>query len=662
MSDDVARHFLGVDFGTANSFLALTTEGTLSTNPIDFGGDGLRTIVLYKQNPEAPQRVLAFGEQAEHEWGMSTAEEKQSLRLASDFKPDIVGSESSRADAEAFLRCLATELVDKGMLPAGRKPHEMAVFLGSPANVLDGYDDVLERVAKSAGFGDVDLVREPVGALVGHLARREFSVREARGGLLVLDFGGGTCDVAFMLRLEIRKAWGDPILGGRLFDDLFFQWFCEMNPQAAETMEREGDTYYIHWIKCREMKERFSETLARDRSASFRFALLPYGRLSDATWDGFTERAARYVPSPGFRQDLAQFGPAYERLASGEPVDLIGWVRDVIGRGVRDGDIDRSDVGFAILTGGSSAWPFVREIVAEELQLPAERILSSPNPRRAIGEGISLLPVLKRMHEKAIREIRAETPDKVEEILAQVHAAAESFLQTLADELAAEFVALIEPKLAEFRRTGGRLNELEAEIESLAPTLQRRAEAITSERSPELAAKMNQSLIRVLQPWFQSKQIQWEPSRLQLSAAGPMSMDGPQVPLDDVFMTGVTAITSTIMAIAVGSLCGGAGTAWLASGPIGWIAGAVLGVGLTAAVVWGGKDYAAKRTKSIPIPAKLAWLALRKINYDKIKADVATQLMNAFRPKLINQKAELRRHLRDITQAQIDDLGALDHL
>lgn len=662
MSDDLTRHFLGVDFGTANSFLALTTDGTLSTNPIDFGGDGLRTIVLYKQNPEGPRRVLTFGEQAEHEWGMSTTEEKRSLQLASDFKPDIVGSQPSRDDAEAYLRCLANELVDKGMLPAGRKPHEMAVYLGSPANVIDGYDNVLQGVAKSAGFGNVELVREPVGALVGHLARREFSVREARGGLLVLDFGGGTCDVAFMMRLEIRQAWGDPILGGRLFDDLFFQWFCEQNTEAAEVMEREGDTYYIHWIKCREMKERFSETLARNREASFRFALLPYGRLSDATWNDFLERAARYVPSPDFRENLAQFGPAYQRLSSGEPVDLIGWVRDVIGRGVRDGSINRSDVGFAILTGGSSAWPFVREIVAEELQLPPEKILTSPNPRRAIGEGIALLPVLKRMHERAIREIRNETPDKVEEILAQVHAAAESFLQTLAEELAAEFVALIEPKLAEFRKTGGRLDELEQQIESLAPSLQRRAEVIMTERSPELVAKMNQSLIRVIQPWFQSKQIQWEPDRLQISASGPASMDHPNVPLDDVFMTGLTAISSTIMAVVVGSLCGGAGTAWLATGPIGWIAGAVLGVGITAAVVWGGKDYAAKRTKSIPIPAKLAWLALRKINYDKIKADVATQLMAAFRPKLINQKAELRRHIKDITQAQIDDLGALDHL
>ena len=45
---------------------------------------------------------------------------------------------------------------------------------------------------------------------------------------LVVDFGGGTCDFAFMYRGMVRNSWGDMELGGRLFDDLFFQWFIKL--------------------------------------------------------------------------------------------------------------------------------------------------------------------------------------------------------------------------------------------------------------------------------------------------------------------------------------------------------------------------------------------------------------------------------------------------
>jgi len=657
------RHHLGVDFGTTNSFLALAADGVLSATPIDFGGEGLRSMVLYRRDEAGRENVVAFGEQAEHEWGMSTANEKTSLRLASHFKPDIASDDDTpRKDAAAFLRCLSDDLTRRSVLPAGKKPGELNVLIGTPATALDGYDRTLGEVAREAGFGDVELVAEPIGALVGHLSRHEFSVRDARGGLLVIDFGGGTCDVAYVLRLEVRQAWGDPTLGGRLFDDLFYQWFCDENPGAAEAMAREGDSYYVHWIKCRQMKERFSETLARDRSVAFRYALRPYGRLADATWDQFTQRARSYTPSADFRDELTVLGSAYDDLASGKPIDLLGWVRDVIVRGIGDGRIRLADVSYVILTGGSSAWPFVREIVADELHIAPAKILSAANPRRAIGEGIALLPVLKGLHQKAIREIEAERPAKVYEILNEVQRIANAFLDDLAAALSGELVALIDPVLTEFRKTGGRLADLERKIEDQAPALERLAEQIVRDRSGELAGKVNQCITDVLGPWFRSKHIQWTPERIRLSATEPAAVPTPAVPVDDLCMTGLTAITSTVLAVVGGTLCGGAGTAWLMSGPAGWIIGAALGVILTGALVWRGRAYAEKTTKAIPIPARLAALALRKINYAKITQDTKSQLLDAFRPQLEGQRTELRRHIQDVTQAQIDDIGARDRL
>jgi len=657
------RHHLGIDFGTANSFLAIATEGHLSATPIDFGQDELRSIVLYRKGESGDETVIAFGQQAEHEWGMATPDEKRLLRLASQFKADIASDdETPRKDAESFLRCVANDLTQRGVLPSGKKPSEIPVLIGTPANAMAGFDETLDRVARDAGLGAVELVKEPIGALISHLSRHEFSARDARGGLLVIDFGGGTCDVAYMLRLEVREAWGDPILGGRLFDDLFYQWFCDENPDAAQVMARDGDSYYVHWVRCREMKERFSETLARDRQAAFRYAVPPYGRLGDATWEQFLERARDYTPSPSFREELGRLGPAYHQLTSGGAVDLVAWVQGVIGRGIADGKIRVDDVSFVILTGGSSAWPFVRETVAEALQIPPDKILSSASPRRAIGEGVALLPVLKKRYEQIIREIKDECPGKVEEILREVQHIAGVFLDELAAELSGRFIGLIEPPLSAFRKTGGRLSDLEAKITAQGATLDRVAAELVQKRSPELAAKMNQRIRDILAPWFESKHIHWTPESIPLSPAGPDRMSGPRVPVDDLCMTGLTTITSTVMAVVLGTLCGGAGTAWVVAGPVGWIVGGVLGVILTVAVAWGGRRYAEETTKSIPIPAKLAWLALRKISYDKIRKDMEIQLLKDFRPKLYSQQADLRRHVEQITRAQIDDIGALDQL
>ena len=54
----------------------------------------------------------------------------------------------------------------------------------------------------------------------------------------MVDFGGGTLDVALLDQHGLRDPWGDPTLGGRLFDDLFFQWLLDQNPGKADRSGR----------------------------------------------------------------------------------------------------------------------------------------------------------------------------------------------------------------------------------------------------------------------------------------------------------------------------------------------------------------------------------------------------------------------------------------
>ena len=68
----------------------------------------------------------------------------------------------------------------------------------------------LYAIADAAGYGKVRLVAEPIGALLYHLWNKDItpSKRKRRA------------------RTQKQRAGAvDMLLGGRLFDDLFFQWF-----------------------------------------------------------------------------------------------------------------------------------------------------------------------------------------------------------------------------------------------------------------------------------------------------------------------------------------------------------------------------------------------------------------------------------------------------
>ena len=80
----------------------------------------------------------------------------------------------------------------------------------------------LSSIAKKAGLGRMKCMEEPKGALAWCLREDRISEDEARQGVVVVDFGGGTLDMALVDENGVREPWGDPIVGGRLFDDLFY--------------------------------------------------------------------------------------------------------------------------------------------------------------------------------------------------------------------------------------------------------------------------------------------------------------------------------------------------------------------------------------------------------------------------------------------------------
>jgi hypothetical protein len=188
------------------------------------------------------------------------------------------------------------------------------------------------------GIATAILYRDGKEPLIGHVALEEFedagtehedyrfraqlkpdlvSNPEARIDArdFLVDFGGGTCDFALVVRGEILHSWGDIHLGGRLFDDLFYQWFIEQNPEAIAAMRRERAKFFVLAVRCREVKEKFSLAMALDPTTVYRKTLGEYGHRKDVTWDSFLARAP--LPAIGDLFSVSARDESTGRRASG---------------------------------------------------------------------------------------------------------------------------------------------------------------------------------------------------------------------------------------------------------------------------------------------------------------------------------------------------------
>ena len=650
-----AKHYIGIDFGTSSSYFCVIPSSVFKPNPICFDGvEAIDTAVLWEGDGQE-KRVRTFGTTAVKEWGFRTAEEKKTCSLATQFKPDISVSEDAAKNAAAFLQCAAEYMNSNSVLPRGKPVSDFPVVLGIPANALPGHEQKTREIIAQSGFANVKLVKEPIGALVHHVSREDLPVHETRKGILVIDFGGGTCDVAYLLRLDIRHASGDPLLGGRLFDDLFYQWFCEVNPGAVKLFRDAGDSYYIHWVRCREMKEAFSNTMRRSRTEKFHFNIPGYGSVQNITWDMFEERARAYVPSSEFFEQLHSYGQRYAELVGGTPTDLFKRFEDAVSDGVLSGAIPLEHIERIILTGGSSLWPFVREIVCRTLQVDVSRIIESSNPRGAIGEGLALLPVLQATFKDSIKKLQEEQPRLSREILDMVNDCIRRFCKQLCEDISVRIMQEhIIPALDSFRQSGGKLSDLRCGIEADIAKCQPELRIFVTERAPELSAKIEQIIETELTEWFQSKHIRCPFVGVQMSSPDHSLDSG----LISSIMNEITLMISPTIAVIIASICGGGGVALLLEGPWGLVIGAFIAlVGLFA-----GR----KAIEHIPMKPGIVKLILNAatMKYIRWRAEkkVRNSLTRTITEKLDSEREKLADSINTLIQERIDDLSALDTL
>ena len=570
-------------------------------------------------------------------------------------------------------------------------PTQYDVICGVPSEAQEVFRTKLSQIARTAGYGDMRLVDEPKGALLHHLWHRDFSPEEARRGILVIDFGGGTCDFALLQSLQVTHSWGDMELGGRLFDDLFFQWFVEQNPGALKAMEKAGDAYYVHSYLCREVKEFFSLTMARDRTETVNKSVGRYGSLKGMTWAGFLGRARHYTPSPTFVRHLQDMGLRTGKLGSAEcgvrnelegpdpkseirnpksesrPIDLIDWFRTSLSQGLLEEAVDTSRISRVILAGGSSQWPFVPDVVTETLGVEWSSLMRSDRPYAVIAQGLSILPALQKKFNETRDKLRHELPEfcrtRVRPLVERV---TDSYVAGVAADVTSElFDKAIRPTLERFRQQGGSTRALKESIAAEVKAHEGKLREIIEDRMQTLQRGLPSQLNEMLKTWFASYALSVGEKPIQEAQQVSVAEEMIQPAAPDLYGAVMETVGWFVVALATtagAAVLGGGGIHLLAAGPAGWVAGAVLSAVVAFLAVRYGIARAREIAETWNAPAWLVKNVLLPSRIARMRTDFQQRLQETLRREAAALQTRLEERIGEVTERQIDGLSEIAQL
>ncbi|MBQ3087524.1 MAG: rod shape-determining protein [Clostridia bacterium] len=181
---------IGIDLGTANTLVCVKGKGIVIREPSVVALDVRMT----------PPKVVAVGDEAKKMIGRTPG----SITAVRPLKDGVIADFNITSD---FLRAL----VRKAM--AGSPLARVRVMITIPSSVTEVERKAVHDAAKSAGARYVSLIEEPMAAAIG----AGLPVAEATGSMIV-DIGGGTCEVAVVSLGDIVTSRSIRMAGDK-FDD-----------------------------------------------------------------------------------------------------------------------------------------------------------------------------------------------------------------------------------------------------------------------------------------------------------------------------------------------------------------------------------------------------------------------------------------------------------
>ena len=185
---------IGIDLGTANSLVYVKDRGIVLREP---------SVVAIQAGSK---RVLAVGEEAKRMLGRTpgniVAIRPMKAGVIADF--DIT---------EAMIKYFIEKVLPARFYTKYTRPRPRLV-VAVPSGITEVEKRAVEEAAHDAGAGEVFLIEEPMAAAIG----AGLPVSEPAGSMIV-DIGGGTCEVAIISLAGIVHSYSARQAGGDAMDD-----------------------------------------------------------------------------------------------------------------------------------------------------------------------------------------------------------------------------------------------------------------------------------------------------------------------------------------------------------------------------------------------------------------------------------------------------------
>jgi molecular chaperone DnaK len=671
--------YLGIDFGTSNSYFAaskvmpqLVIE--LRDLKFEYGASSIPTSVLWKTSAGRRVQVLAIGDNAEERWITRSDEERKTLQLGTNFKPDLASSSDARADAEAFLSAARETLRKDNQLRRVGREEGAPVIIGVPAKSSDEFKNHLTTIASNARLGAIECIEEPKGALAWCLHEGRVTEEEARRGVVVVDFGGGTLDMALVNERGVREPWGNPIVGGRLFDDLFYQWVLDQNPGAADDFDQK-DLAYANRIGARKLKEAFSTAWKKGTLGGFSRRLevrdrLYLARLQNPSVEEFEERARNYQPSAIAGAYFTSLRGPLAALCS-RRTDLFALIRDAVLGPNAEGRA-AAEASWIILTGGGCGWPFMKPLVADVLKVAPDRIIVPEDPMRVIGQGIALYPAMRELYRLKSDQVSADVPDLKKELEDHLDKMSSAISERVAYETLGPLVDYAETRFRTWYDHGGRLKDAQDAV--VARANQQTGQSIAAEWKKHWE-QLAEFTVGAAVKWAKSHGVVvTNVQRPVVETKDPPPL--PNIVLDiSGTMTAMATVMVTALALAIGVAVKAGLVAVFGWHPAGWLVLLIIGGTAYAsydALLEGIQDwikefdFADSEYQMVTVPTSL-WILHSAISKERFEANLSEQVEKAkleFKEKLLDSmrsdRASYIRYVDDIAKEALRRLGLLE--
>lgn len=620
--------YIGFDIGDGESAVAAFEQGS-GIEPICLPIAGHRSLL------SAVGRIgseIVIGDRAYTD----NLADQLSVRFKSRFTHDV----SANSDIVSFVKGVLTDLRQSGALNQDDR-----FVIGCPAGWSAAARSRYRELMIQAGVEDPQIISESRAAfLYAKYAKTvALDVDILNESALVIDIGSSTLDFAYIVdgRETGVGTFGEIALGGGLLDAEFLRLAVEQSREKEKIQQvfAKSKSWYSYCeLEARRLKEAYYSRLSKDPTACIKKQLrICYDgiqklnlQLDAKQAEAITENPLSALGGRSFHQAIQEALTNASRLTADRPPRLL------------------------LLTGGASRMPFFQQACKEAF--PDAVMVCCPEPEFSIAKGLAYAGWIDenlRAFRQAIKQeitterINAVVSDAIPELMPAV-------INTLIDLLMDEATLPIYRDWQHGRILT--LKEMNQQLEK------RMAVVLSSPMAEEALAPVIHQWILALTPGLQRMvdpicdryEVPRREMQLNLTASGGGQVDFSAKHLMRLPFIGT--LLGLIVSVIVGLLCGGGGLALIATGPLGFLAGAVIG----AIVSLFGWNALSDSLMKANIP-----LILRKIHSEKkLGGDATRQKLREALTKELSGKnspfiqqitdgfsASFQKHLNAIAQA-----------